>query len=370
MGFLDQFRHRIGRRSWTEEDIGKYMGQYQECWLTYAVDPSLRRWAASGGSTTAILIHLLETGAIDGAMVVKGWVDEGGRVRAEFEIATSRDELLEAQGSKYQAVRFGKRELSMVAEFEGKLGFVLLPCDASKLATARRNRPDIDVSIGIVFALYCGHNSDPELVDEVTKKLSRRRGQLTDFHYRSGHWRGVLTARFEDGSETVKHHNFYKNYYNLYFFSQEKCNHCFDHFGYECDISVGDIWTMEMKQHPIKHTAVVTRTEQGEEALKGAIESEAITASPTDVRDILDGQSRTLPFHYNMTARAKVGKLFGMKIRDRVHESVRFRDLIVAFIILSNQKLSRTRIGRRIIMILPQPILRGYLIVLKAIEQF
>ena len=369
MSIKSRLMNRIGRRAWSDDEVKKYMGDFRSCWLTYARDEQLRSRAASGGSTTAILIHLLDSGVIDGAMVVRGWVDDDGVVRAEFFIATSREQLVQAQGSKYQAVRFGKRELGMIDQFDGRLGFVLLPCDATKLSHARRRRPEIDERVGVVLALYCGHNSEPELVQEVTRKIGRGRGKLTDFHYRSGHWRGVLRANFEDGTEIVRHHNEFKDYYNLYFFSQPKCNHCFDHFGYDCDISVGDIWTLAMKEHPIKHTAIVTRTEVGEKVLQSATSHGSIQAEPTDVRDILDGQSRTLPFHYNLTARSKVGRIFGLNIRDHVNERVRVVDRVVAFIILLNQRVSQTRVGRRIIMALPRPIVRGYLIALKAIEQ-
>ncbi len=77
---------------------------------------------------------------------------------------------------------------------------------------------------------------------------------------------------------------------------------------------------------------------------------------------------RTLPFHYNTTARARVGKLFGLGIKDKVKEKVRWNDYLVAFIAISNQQLSSTAIGRRFIMMIPRPILRAYLYLFKALE--
>jgi coenzyme F420 hydrogenase subunit beta len=363
------FYDRIGRKGWTDEEVQKYIGPYRSVALTYAEDERMRRWAASGGTTTALLAYLLESGRIDGAMVVKGWVDHHGKVQAEFVIATTREELLEAQGSKYQAVRFGKRELSMIASFPGRLAFVLLPCDATKLAGARRRRPEVDDRVALVIALYCGHNSEPELVQSVVERIGEGHGQLTDFHYRSGHWRGVLTATYEDGSTLVRPHNQFKNHHNLYFYSQPKCNHCFDHFGYDCDLSVGDIWTLSMRRHPIKHTAVITRSELADELLGAAVDDGVLRRSETDVRDILDGQARTLPFHYNVTARARVGKLFGLKIQDPVREPVRLVDLVVAFLIMLNQQISKRPLGRRVIKALPTPIVRAYLLFIKALEQ-
>jgi coenzyme F420 hydrogenase subunit beta len=360
---------RIGRRNWSDEDVAKYVGPYRDTYLSHATDAELRRWSSSGGSTTAILLHLLDSGQIDGAMVVRGWVDGDGEVHADFEIATSRAELIAAQGSKYQAVRFGKRELTMIAEFDGRLGLVLLPCDATKLAGARQRRPEIDAKVALVIALYCGHNSEPELVHHVTEKISEGRGKLTDFHYRSGHWRGQMTATFEDGSAIQRPFTDFSNVRNLYFFSQEKCNHCSDHFGYDCDLSVGDIWTLAMRREPIKHTTIITRTARGVAAVEAATEADVIHREPTVISDILDGQSRTLPFHYNVSARSAVGRLFGLNIPDRVGERVRLRDRLVAFLLLLDQRLSRSKLGARIIMRLPKPVLRGYLIAVKALEQ-
>lgn len=360
---------RIGRRTWTDDDVVKYMGRFSSCWLTYATDATLRERSSSGGSTTAILIHQLRSGAIDGAMVVQGWVDEDGRPRASFEIARTEEQLRAAQGSKYQAVRFGKRELAQIAEFPGRLGFVLLPCDATKLAAARLRDPAIDARVALVIALFCGHNTEPALAEGVAKRLAPDNSKLTSWHYRSGHWRGVLKVGYQDGTEVVAHHNEFKNLHNLYFFAQQKCNHCFDHFGYDCDLSVGDIWTLAMRQHPVKHTAVVSRTPHAEAVMTRALEDEAVVATPTDVRDILDGQSRTLPFHYNVSARAKVGRLFGLKIEDRVSEPVGVVDLIVAFIILLNQRITQTRFGRAAVLRAPRPLVRLYLMGLKFLEQ-
>ena len=361
--------HRIGRRAWDPEDVEKYVGPFRGTRLTYATDPTLRRWAASGGSTTAILLHLLETGEIDGAMVVRGWVDDAGRLQADFEIATTRDELFAAQGSKYQAVRFGNRELGMIAAFPGRLAAVLLPCDATKLAGARRRNPEVDDRVALVISLYCGHNSEPELAQAVADRLGEGRGQLTRFHYRSGHWRGVLTAEYSDGSTIERPHSEYGNYRNLYFLAQPKCNHCFDHFGYDCDMSVGDIWTLQMREHPIKHTAIITRTDRAEAALRACQEAGSLHVEGTDIRDILDGQSRTLPTHYNVSARSLVGRVLGLSIRDAVKERVGIIDRIVAFIILANQRVSRTPRGQRLIFKAPKPVIRAYLLVLKALEQ-
>ena len=47
-----------------------------------------------------------------------------------------------------------------------------------------------------------------------------------------------------------------------FFFSEKKCLACYDHYGYDADISVGDIWSYHLKNNPIKHTALVIKNEK------------------------------------------------------------------------------------------------------------
>ncbi len=182
------------------------------------------------------------------------------------------------------------------------------------------------------------------------------RGRLVDFTYRFGHWRGQIGARFENGDEVVHPFREFSDYQNLYFFSQRKCHHCIDHTGYHGDISAGDIWSRRMRDNPTKHTALIARTDVGERVVQDALRAGALVGEAEPVEEVLDGQARTLPFHYNISARAKVGGLLGETIKDTVGERVRWNDYIVAFIVLMNERISRTRLGRAVIFRIPRPL--------------
>ena len=77
-----------------------------------------------------------------------------------------------------------------------------------------------------------------------------------------------------------------------------------------------------------------------------------------------------MPFHYNVTARARLAPLFGFRINDRVHERVRLIDYPVAFICLMNERFSRTATGQRLIKAMPAPFIRAYAYFFKALELF
>lgn len=366
---LKTIKDKVWNKTWTAEQLQKYIGDYEKCYFTHAADAEVRAGAASGGSVSALIIHMLETGQIDGALVLRTIIRDG-KPRPEFFIATTRDEVLSARGSKYTAVYFANDALPLIHTFEGQLAVVALPCDATILSRARAKDPALDAKIKIVFTLFCGHNSEPELVDAIVAKLGKDHGELVDYVYRFGHWRGQLKATFADGAEEIRPFKYYSDYRNVYFFAQQKCHHCFDHFGYHCDISAGDIWSPRMKENPIKHTALITRTPAGQALVASALEAGVLSGSEEPLNEVADGQARTAPFHYNVSARAKVGRLFGLKIKDRVNERVRFVDYLIAFIALLNYRVARTAWGRRLIMLLPRPVVRWYLMFFKGLESF
>lgn len=364
---LKRIKKAIWTRSWTPDQIHRYIGGYQRCYFTYANDTAIRDRAASGGSISALIVHLLESGQIAGALLLRTAIREG-KVRPEFFIATTPQEVLSAQGSTYSAVYFADDALPLLRAFEGRVAVVALPCDATILARTRAKDPALDAKIACVITLFCGHNSEPELTDAIVRRLGKGHGELVDFRYRFGHWRGSLQATYADGTAVVRPFETFSDYRNLYFFAQPKCHHCHDHFGYDCDISAGDIWSPRMKAHPIKHTALITRTAAGQALVADALAAGVLSGSEEPIAEVLDGQARTAPFHYNVTARARVGRLFRLKIKDRVQDRVRPVDYLIAFLALLNERVSRTRWGRRLVLALPRPVLRAYLLFMKALE--
>ena len=359
--------YRVLRKRWSPENIQKYIGSFERSWFAYAASESIRENAASGGVITALLAFLLKEGDIDGVLVCKSIVADG-KVRPHFFIATNEQELLSTQGSKYIAVDFNQDALPILRSFTGKLAVVALPCDTTHLRHACETDPNLKEKIALVITLFCGHNSRPELTDMITRKLSKGERVLKDFHYRQGHWRGSIMAEFEDGGKVEKPFSYFSLYQNLYFFCQQKCHHCNDHTGYNSDLSAGDIWSLRMKADPIKHNAVITRTPMGDAAFQKALDAGVIFADAEPIDEICEGQARTMPFHYNISARAKAGRLLKIKIKDSIGEKVRWNDFIVAWMSLFNERLSRSSGGQNLIRRTPRFFLKLYLYVMKGLE--
>lgn len=358
------------KKIWSHEDVLRYVGEYRGAYQTYAESEEVRSLAASGGTTSALLIHGLENGDFDGAVVCETVIEQG-KVRPQFSIATRASQVLAARGSKYVETRFLAEVVPLIQNFSGRVAVVGLPCDIAGLARSCAKDPALAEKVAVTVALMCGHNSRAELIDNITSRLEREAGSsIARYRFRIGHWRGKLVAEFEDGTVLSKPTKFFNDYQNLYFFCQRKCLSCHDHYGYHSDLSVGDIWTYKLKMDPIKYTGLIARTERGHCLFNRAIGTGDVFSKELDIREIMDGQSRVGPFHYNVSARSKAGKLFGIRIEDKVHQKVRWNEFLNAFITLLNFKISNLKFGKRVIFNIPRSLLRLSLYFKKLLESF
>ena len=345
----------------------QYIGIFRQSYFAYAGDELIREHAASGGVITALLDFALRSKRIDGALVCNTAVIDG-RVVPQFTIAADRQALLTAQGSKYIAVDFNRDALPLIRAFKGRLAVIALPCDLTNLRRLAEHDEDIREKLVLTIGLFCGHNSRPELTEMVVDKIKPAGAALTDYRYRQGHWRGELEACFNNGDVIHKPFSYFSDYQNLFYFCQQKCHHCHDHTAYQADISIGDIWSLRMKENPIKHNAIIIRSESGAAIFDAALQAGAINGQPEPIDEICEGQARSLPFHYNVSARARAGKKLGIAVKDPIQARVRWFEFLSAYMALKNEKRSRGYKGMKEVARIPRFILKLKLYVMKGLE--
>lgn len=355
-------------KKWTEEEIAKYIGDYQSAYIGYAEDDMVRLGAASGGAVSALLIYALGKKNIDGAVVCRTYINDDGKVRNHFVIAKNKGDILAARGSAYVATGFVSEVFKLIEGFTGRLAVVGLPCDLMKLARWGRSHPKEMKKVTFTIALFCGHCSLPELVDKVTAGLSKTpANNLETFRFRVGRWRGKILARYADGVIEENSFGLFGLYQNLYFFCHPKCLHCVDLFGYHADICAGDLWDYRYKKHPIKHNSLICKTKLGQSIVLEAMHGGALYADKVPINCILDGQRRIVRSHHNVSARSKVGKKLGIHIRDTAKMPVSWHDYLVAWIQLFNYRWSQSR-SKNLIFRVPKVIMKLYLFLLKGLE--
>jgi len=280
-----------------DKDPDKYLGKHVACRKGYAADERIRENAASGGMVTALLCHLLKTGQIDGAWVTKTEIRDGKLGYHTF-IAVTEEEIRSASSSIYMNIPLLKH-VDLVRSFDGRVAAVMTPCMLRGLTKLMEKDEELKKKIVLKLGLYCSgnHSEKATLLSLEQSKVSLTGAKR--LYYRRGHWRGLSSVVYEDGSEkTFSYTKTICAYKNAYFFEKGSCMTCQDHFASAADISFGDIWLKEMKGNPIKHTSCVIRNERAWAMYRQAVEAGAIVDSHISDRDMVRSQKRALVFKY------------------------------------------------------------------------
>ncbi|MBN2848993.1 MAG: polysaccharide pyruvyl transferase family protein, partial [Coriobacteriia bacterium] len=130
----------------------------------------------------------------------------------------------------------------------------------------------------------------------------------------------------------------------------------------------GDIWAYRFKDDPVKHTAVIVKTEVGRRVMRAAEESGLLVTQPLPIEDVLDGQRRVAPFHFNTTARALVGARYGLSVRDTRSLRVRWHERWAARIAVRTALATQTAEGVERAVRTPRRLLKLRLMLLKGLE--
>lgn len=276
----------------------KYLGEYYACRKGYAAEASVRENAASGGMISAFLVYLLETGKIDGAWVTKTEI-KNGELGYRTYIATTKEEILDASSSIYMDMPLLKH-IDMLRSFNGRLAVVLTPCMLKGLSAVLEKDEELKKKIVIKLGLYCSGNHDKEATLLSMRKSGISLDNAERLYYRRGHWRGISSVLYSDGStQSFSYTKTICAYKNAYFFEKKSCMYCKDHYALVSDISFGDIWMKEMKNNPIKHTACIIRNEEAYELYREAARLGYISESHMSAKDAVRSQKRALVFKFN-----------------------------------------------------------------------
>ena len=328
------------------KDPDKYLGEHVACRKGYASDESIRENAASGGMVTALLCHLLKTGQIDGAWVTKTEITDGTLGYHTF-IATTEEEIRSASSSIYMNIPLLKH-VDLVRNFNGKVAVVMTPCMMQGLTKLMEKDEELKKKIVLKLGLYCSgnHSEKATLLSLEQSKISLEGAKR--LYYRRGHWRGLSSVLYEDGSEkTFSYTKTICAYKNAYFFEKGSCMTCQDHFAFAADISFGDIWLKEMKGNPIKHTSCVIRNAKAWEMYRSAVEAQAITDSHISGRDMVRSQKRALVFKYTCApAKLKYLKKQGKDVSLTADDKCRWNHRLAFRLARKNKEYSEKHYDR------------------------
>lgn len=256
------------------------VGPFERIYVGHSADEAVRRHGASGGVISAVLIHLLETGRIDGAVVCRQGIPAPDM--ASPVIARTRDEVLAAAQSVY-AVTPMLSILPEMAAFEGRLAFVGLPEQVAALRMLQAAGHPAALKVVFVAGPYVGTN----MYRGAVRAFLRGHGVKDDvaiakLEWRAGEWPGYLRVETADG-RVFSAHKFYYNYL-IPFFISRNCQIIPDFTNEATDLSVGDAWSPELETAGGGHSVVVARSQEAVARLDEMEEAGRLVLDPIDWR--------------------------------------------------------------------------------------
>ena len=322
--------------------------------VTHSTDKVLRKEATSGGFVTQFLMHQMDTGFIDGALVLGSETGSDGWIEKPF-IARTREELRDSIKSKYRLVPYLKC-LEEIERVEGRYAVVGLPCHLHAIHKYVKATRKLENRIVLLVGLFCNVAFDPRVYDEVCEVNGLTRGDVKHLDFRAGHWPGTILATLQDGQQAkVLNVDEMRDEFNMLklFYAPNRCNMCID-FGAEyADVAVGDPWLRDRPDgefaYPEGWTSIVTRTELGDRLVQEAMDAGVIGATESSIKNYMVNWDRAAKYKREFVPNnIRLHKALGFRVpkyyRDLPETS--FKSKIRAFIFFISYRLAHFKIYR------------------------
>lgn len=283
------------------------LGFHSKCYVAHSSDDDLRFHCASGGVVTTLLLYMLRTKLIDGAIVTR--FAKGNPLAVETIIATTEQEIIEAKSSKYCPVHMDGI-IRQLKNFEGKVAFVGLPCQIQTLRNIEDKHSWLINKVILHIGLYCSGGKDTRALNYLLKKNGFKREGIKTFAYRDDGCLGYVKATYdtEKDNKSVP----YAQAYNLLhsYFKPERCVQCIDHFAYLADISIGDIDCEPYNKDTIGSNSLIIRTDIANKIFAECVENKDIVSEIISVEEVVRSQ-KIMPLRKSLfSAYTSFRKLF------------------------------------------------------------
>ena len=259
-------------------------GPYLEMRTGWATDPELRFAGASGGALSGLLLHLLESGAVEAVVQIEA--DPGNPVANRTVVSLNRADLLAAAGSRYAPSAPLTRLMELVATGR-RHAFVGKPCDVVALRALTEQRPEVAAAFPVLLSFFCAGVPSETGGRAVLSALGAEPEAVTRFRYRGQGWPGRATATLQDGSErAMSYHESWGAILSKHV--QHRCKICADGTGKAADLVCADAWECDADGYPVFDEAegislIVSRTDLGARILKEAEAAGRIGTADFDV---------------------------------------------------------------------------------------
>jgi coenzyme F420 hydrogenase subunit beta len=234
-------------------------GPYNYEFLARSVKSDMVKATQDGGFTTELLIHLLKTGDIKGAVLGDTYPDnpQQGYQR----LATTAEEVMACVGSRYT---YSPNTVALAEAMQKDLkpiAVVGVPCQVNGVRQQQHSSIRMEINrwyrsnVSLVIGLYCSEAFTFESVSSIAEDYKVPLSAIENINIK-----GKVIVRFDSGKEEVLSLKDYQKY------ARPACLYCQDYAADQADIGVGGIGLMDW-------TYVVVRTEAGHKATQAILQT-------------------------------------------------------------------------------------------------
>ena len=262
-------------------------GPYVSMQTGHATDAEIRFKGSSGGVLSQMLVHLLESGAVDA--VIANTADPDRPTANLPLIATDRAGVLAAAGSRYAP----SAPLAGIADLDpGKrYAFVGKPCDAAAMRAMTDADPKLAAQVPVILSFFCAGVPSLKGADKVLEALGAPKEDTVAFRYRGNGWPGLATATLKDGTERqMSYHDSWGKILSKHV--QHRCKVCADGTGVAADLVCADAWESDEAGYPLFEeqegtSLIVARSAKGTEILAGAVAQGRVETQGFELRKLV-----------------------------------------------------------------------------------
>lgn len=260
-----------------------FLGAYRRLYIGHATDPEVRRTSASGGVLSSVLLHLLRTGRIDGAVVLGMSQTEPWLTQPM--IARTPDAILAAAQSKY-VISSVNEIFPEIEAFDGALAYVGLPGQVQSIRKLQAAGDPAVRAIRTIVGPFYGNTLHVSSV----RSFLRAHGlndltDITKLYFRYGEWPGKMRIETRSG-RVVEMDKFHANFL-IPFHILKNSLLCTDLTNEFCDISAGDAWAPVYEERGKGYSMVIARSEGGEALLQEMVADNVLVLDPISEDDAI-----------------------------------------------------------------------------------
>ena len=265
-----------------------FEGNIKSCYVGRVFNSEIYNNSQSGGIATALLVHLLNTKQIDGVLCVR--MHSNTPPRAEAFFATSREELLSAQKSKYSPVPLLSLLRSLHKE-KKKIAMVGLSCHVHGINKLYDVFPDFKKTVLFVVGLVCERVMSSKAIDFFIRQGGGDPEKAIGFDFKNKvkmFYPGNICFKTIDLEERTLPALLREKLKD--FFTPPRCRICFDKMNVFADVVVSDPHGINIQHYENGASAVVVRTSRGEHLVSEVMKSEMVNLETISAQEYLSGQ--------------------------------------------------------------------------------